>query len=85
MTHSNFPIWSKLLMYYLCKNARFAPGGRRSVVVPCARGRTTSSMGIVDVQAITLKTHRLTRDRHKSFSPRWAFHTLKVKAPHLGG
>ena len=21
MTHSNFPIWSKLLMYYLCKNA----------------------------------------------------------------
>jgi hypothetical protein len=26
MTHSNFPIWSKLLMYYLCKSARFRAG-----------------------------------------------------------
>jgi hypothetical protein len=28
---------------------------------------------------------RLTRDRHKPFSARWALHTLKVKASHLGG
>jgi hypothetical protein len=55
MTHSNFPIWSKLLMYCLCKNALRAGRSQKRGRSLCT-GRTTSSMGIVDVQATTLKT-----------------------------
>jgi|HubBroStandDraft_2_1064218.scaffolds.fasta_scaffold57807_2 hypothetical protein len=57
MTHSNFPIWSKLLIIASAR-ARFAPGGRRSVLVPSARGRTTSSMGIVEVTMTGVRSQR---------------------------
>jgi len=57
MTHSNFPIWSKLLIIASAR-ARFAPGGRRSVLVPSARGRTTSSMGIVEVSMTGVRSQR---------------------------